>query len=616
MEKIININFQGRVIAIEEPAYDVLKEYSASLQRHFAKEESSEEIIGDIESRIGELMAARLKTAPCINIADLNDIIDSIGRIEDIEAEAAGDRQQAAYDQYDHRAGAGNAGKDQFHRNADDKVIAGVCSGIANRMNIDTLIVRILFVVFFGAFFWIYILLWIVVPAHSRTTHITRRLFRDPDGKVIAGVCSGLSNYFNIEAWKLRVLFLFPFIMTVLFNSVDIFNLFGHFHQGVFTGYFGSTFFVLYVVLWIAVPYAASPTDKMEMRGEKIDINTIKAATQARTENMYVPRPSGSGIGRVISILFKSFFLLIAGSIALSLFATLIGLVFAGTATMPFSDFVLDSWNQYVLTWTGIALTLGIPFLALVVWMIRRIMKVRSGSHYLGYIFTALWIGGILCCIVMAGLILRNFSVKSMVEEEVHLQQPSKGRLYVTVANTSIRPYHAARLGRWFGDWEDNDDNPFRIVSKDSLWLNTVQVNIEQSADSFFHVYQTRSSRGADVLDAKRTAGNVQFPVVQTDTIIALPKGFTISTKDKFRNQQVLVTVEVPLGKTIRLAKDIDDYSWFTVNTHGRVSCHTSHWSDDRNVYGTDKDYIMTATGLKNMDGTEVDKNADSDNDE
>ncbi len=615
MEKIININFRGRVIAIEEPAYDVLKQYSTSLQRHFAGEESSDEIIGDIESRIGELMAARLKTAPCINIADLNEIIDSIGRIEDMEAEATGDRQEE-YSPYDHRAAAGNAGKDQFHRNADDKVIAGVCSGIANRMNIDTLIVRILFVVFFGAFFWIYILLWIVVPAHSRSTHITRRLFRDPDGKVIAGVCSGLSNYFNIEAWKLRVLFMFPFIMSVLFNSVHIFSLFGHFHHGVFTGYFGSTFFVLYIVLWIAVPYAASPTDKMEMRGEKIDINTIKAATQARTENMYVPRQSGGGIGRAISILFKSFFLLIAGSIALSLFATLIGLVFAGAATMPFSNFVLESWNDYVLTWTGIALTLGVPFLALVVWMIRRIMKVRTSSHYLGYIFSVLWIGGILCCIVMAGMIVRNFSVKSMVEEEVHMQQPSKGHMYVTVANTSLRSYHYARFGRWFSDWDEDDDNPFRIVSKDSLWLNTVNVNIEQSPDSFYHIYETRSSRGNNMQEAKRIAGNIQFPVTQSDTIISLPKGFTISTKDKFRNQQVLLTIEVPLGKTVKLSNDINDYSWFTVNKHGHGTYHTSHWSDNKSIYGTDKDYIMTATGLKNMDGTEVDKTTDSDDDE
>ncbi len=616
MEKIININFQGRVIAIEEPAYEVLKKYSDSLQRHFAAEESSDEIIADIENRIAELMAARLKTAACINTADLDQIIESIGRVEDMDAEDTTDRQQT-YTGYEQKRAFNASGNDKFYRNADEKVLGGVCSGIAARMNIDTLIVRILFVVFFGAFFWVYVLLWMIVPAHSRTTHITRRLFRDPDSKVIAGVCGGLSHYFNIEAWKLRVLFLFPFIITVLFNSIHFLNFFNHVHNGLFTGYFGSTFFVLYVVLWIAVPYAVSATDKMEMRGEKIDINTIKAATHARTEPAYTNKPAGSGVGRVIGILFKSFFLLIAGSVALSLFAALIGLVFAGAAAMPFTDFVLDGSNQYLLAWTGVILTLSIPFLALAVWIIRRLMNVRSSSHYLGFIFAGLWICGIVCSLVMAGMIVRNFSVKNMVEEEVHLQQPSVGRLYVSVVNTPIRPYHYARYSRWFGgDWEDDDDHPFRLVSSDSLWLNTVKVNIEQSPDSFFHVYETRSGRGNTMLEAKRMAGNINFPIAQADTVISLPKGFTISNRDKFRNQQVLITVEVPLGKTVSLSKDINEYSWFTMNDRGHGVYATRHWDGGNGVYGRDKAYLMTATGLKNMDGTEVKEYEDEDDDE
>jgi len=85
MEKIININFQGRVIPIEETAYNRLKQYIDSLRTHFANEESSDEIINDIENRIAELFTERLKQgAPCIVSSDLNAVIDSIGRLEDI----------------------------------------------------------------------------------------------------------------------------------------------------------------------------------------------------------------------------------------------------------------------------------------------------------------------------------------------------------------------------------------------------------------------------------------------------------------------------------------------------------------------------------------------------
>jgi site-specific recombinase XerD len=51
MNKVININFQGRVIPIEEPAYEELKKYVESLRQYFANEEGKEEIINDIENR-------------------------------------------------------------------------------------------------------------------------------------------------------------------------------------------------------------------------------------------------------------------------------------------------------------------------------------------------------------------------------------------------------------------------------------------------------------------------------------------------------------------------------------------------------------------------------------
>ena len=57
MKQVININFQGRVVPIEVSAFDLLKNYTESLSRHFANEEGKDEIINDIESRIAELLS-------------------------------------------------------------------------------------------------------------------------------------------------------------------------------------------------------------------------------------------------------------------------------------------------------------------------------------------------------------------------------------------------------------------------------------------------------------------------------------------------------------------------------------------------------------------------------
>ena len=86
MKKIININFQGRVIPIEESAYETLKQYVDSLRRYFANEEGRDEIINDIESRIAELFSERLKRGTaCITDEDINAVIGSIGRPQDFD---------------------------------------------------------------------------------------------------------------------------------------------------------------------------------------------------------------------------------------------------------------------------------------------------------------------------------------------------------------------------------------------------------------------------------------------------------------------------------------------------------------------------------------------------
>ena len=88
MKKVININFQGRVIPIEESAYDMLKQYVESLRKFFANEEGRDEIINDIEGRIAELFGESLKKgSTCITEDDVNKIIESMGRPEDFEGD-------------------------------------------------------------------------------------------------------------------------------------------------------------------------------------------------------------------------------------------------------------------------------------------------------------------------------------------------------------------------------------------------------------------------------------------------------------------------------------------------------------------------------------------------
>ena len=198
MKKVININFQGRVIPIEETAYETLKQYVESLRRYFANEEGKDEIINDIENRIAELFDEKLKKgAVCIGDEDVSVVMASMGRPEDFEQEEAAYNPGATAN-----AGAGNYTQSaapepppaprRLYRAENDKVLGGVCAGVANYLRIDPAVVRIIFaLIAFGGFgfgFLLYIILWIVLPSKPLQTNVRKRLYRDPDNKMVGGV--------------------------------------------------------------------------------------------------------------------------------------------------------------------------------------------------------------------------------------------------------------------------------------------------------------------------------------------------------------------------------------------------------------------------------------------
>src|SRR5215217_3211242 len=149
MKKIININLSGRVIPIEDAAYERLQRYIESLRNYFAAEEGRDEIINDIESRIAELMNDKVrKGADAVTEADIEEIINTMGRVEDFEQAETAEPSGATSGQTfsNTHAAASSTGKrfrGRLYRDASDKILGGVCGGIANYMNVDPAIVRL-----------------------------------------------------------------------------------------------------------------------------------------------------------------------------------------------------------------------------------------------------------------------------------------------------------------------------------------------------------------------------------------------------------------------------------------------------------------------------------------
>lgn len=163
MNKIIQINLAGQAVSIDELAYKSLSEYLNTLENHFSNTEDGGEILADIEARIAELFFGKIKKGNAfINAADVKEAISLMGTPEDMGIdEDAGEHTNTSSQNY-----AYSTDKKLF-RDTDDRVLGGVCSGIAAYFDMDTSIVRIaviLLIVFTGIPLLAYFILWIVLP--------------------------------------------------------------------------------------------------------------------------------------------------------------------------------------------------------------------------------------------------------------------------------------------------------------------------------------------------------------------------------------------------------------------------------------------------------------------
>lgn len=654
MKKIININLSGRVIPIEDSAYEKLQGYIESLRRYFAKEESREEIINDIESRIAELLHEKIrKGAPAITDEDVSEVIASMGTVEDFEA-VENETATAASSSQQSNANTGytyaKREKRRLYRDSSDKMIGGVCSGIANYLGTDPAIVRILFaIISFGGFglgFLAYIILWIVLPPKDLNDFSGKRLYRNPDDKVISGVAGGLAAYFGKKASTIRLIFAAPLILNIVFGVLS----WPFFHEGSFVPniVFGSltgTFILAYIVLWIVLPEANSEYQKMEMRGEKVDVNRIRqnvregvdsmkgrmkdwseevkesaqnfstrakefAGTRGKTfaaEANEAARRTSRGLGHIIGVLFKAFFLFIAGTIAFALFVALIGLLIGGVGVWPLKNFILDGFWQNAYAWGTLLFFLGVPLLGFIIWLLRRIMKIKSQHNYLGWTFGGLWTLGWISVTLLVASLVNDFRMSNYKRpaHEMVITQPANGKMIVKVSEPEVE-YSGSMP--WI-----NIDGEGLDITRDTLRIANVKIeDILLSTDSNYHVEIKKYSRGRTVADAESKAQKLQFNSSYQDSILDLGSNIAIDKETKFRGQQVVVIIRVPAGKKIRFDETIDKLHSFniTINESRRWDRKRKRdWDIDDETFGykTNVDYIMGADGqLKDPDGSTV----------
>ncbi len=193
MKKTINVAIGGCSFTIDEDAYNTLDEYLERFKAAIKKTGGSMNVYDELEVRIADLLKGRLGARQVIDLTMAQEVIGQLGYPEG----------------YDKTEESGTAGTDEYHYSGTDG------------------------------------------------EKPVRKLFRDPDDKKLAGVCSGLALFLGVDVVLIRVIFLVALIC-------------------------GSAGFWIYLVIWIAAPEAKTATEKCELRGIPANAENIRRFTEGK----------------------------------------------------------------------------------------------------------------------------------------------------------------------------------------------------------------------------------------------------------------------------------------------------------------------------------------------
>ncbi|WP_129593534.1 PspC domain-containing protein [Seramator thermalis] len=608
MKKVININFQGQVIAIEETAFEILSQYIDNLKAYFSREECGDEIVNDIENRIAELFGNRLKLGfNCITDEDVESILASIGKPEDFDtdydelSDSTSGKKQSSF-QSKKESESSKEDQTRLYRNSNDKIIAGVCSGLGYHFKIDPVWFRLVFILLFSVLFWIYIILWIVLKPKPLESNASKRLYRNPTDRIIGGVCGGIATYFKIDSWIPRLIFAAPLLLNIIGMSSFSFFPWNKFFDNVhFNFEFNFSVFLVYIVLWIIIPKATTVKQKLEMMGEEEYIKSIRTAVSDNVANaksksdievsqyqsstllsedlnfddkkITLPPPppkdsatlkktvsepsERSGCLNAFIVLFKIIFFGFVGIFALLVIAALCALLFAGAAMMPLKALFIDAGMETNLLIFSAILIFVIPLIALVLWIIPNLLKNAKSRTIVGIVAAIFWFLGVSLAGMLATRIANKFKVDSVNEKIIDIAPFAGNTLHVEMARYG-NDYNMFDTA--FGITSDINGLPFYNLNEDSLLFANINLQVTQSEDSLFQVRMISSISSTDLRKAKSDLKDFSFPVWQKDSILYLPEFFATPVEQGFRNQNMVVEIAVPAGKTAVLSDDLDNY--------------------------------------------------------
>lgn len=484
MDKTVSISLGGFSFIVDDRAFFKLKNYLDEIRHSLHGMEGTEDILADVEVRIAELFKERLGAREVVNEQDVDHIVGIMGRPEQYVDE---DNEEAQ-------------GTDRS-------------TGSSQKYS-------------------------------STGERVKKKLYRDPDDKVIAGVLSGLAHYLGVETWVTRVIFIVLMFsdMFISLTSISV---------------------ISYIVLWIILPKADTASQKYEMFGQAGDFETIKKnANIAASEMKGVARDASGTLTKFFQVIFKIILIFIGVmfiSTGIGLIIGSVALLISATTDLPvefFGYFVDYPWQEWSMKLVAFLL-ITIPAILCILLGFRLISDRFKINKTFVFSSFAIWLVSMIAGALLVGSLMKNYTRNIEFAEKKAYTLSSDT---LTVAFDQYKDLKQRHI-----KWNFSDE--FGLVEFDGKLHKQISDDIEVKVSPNDQVFVEIEyySKGSSMENARNNADKIQYKYQMNaqgelilDNFLSLPKG------SKFRDQKVSIVIYVPKGKILH-TKNVDGVEAYDV---------------------------------------------------
>ncbi|AOW21835.1 PspC domain-containing protein [Urechidicola croceus] len=392
----------------------------------------------------------------------------------------------------------------------------------------------------------------------------SKKLFRDGDDKFLGGVASGTAHYVNIDVFWSRIIW---FISAFATSGASI---------------------LVYILMWILLPEAKSTSEKLEMKGEAVNIDNIekkireeinsvtervKDGTNNITEkisNADYQKYTGKAksgfqdfldtLGKILIVALKIFAKFVGAIIIFASVIALISLIVSaftiGTiGTLGLGDgavnFPTEIFNSYLPNWLIILFgffALAIPCILIFILGLKILSNnTKSFNKVTSLTLLAIWIISIAGIIFSIADFASRYKYKGMSTTKSDIELITNDTL--NIAMIGNEDYHDSKYYR-------NSD--IRVVYDNDikkLYSNDVDLDIRKSDTENTYLRIRKEARGGNYQSANENAEKLEYQFNLSGSDLKLDNYFLNEFSRSFFDQEIDVILYVPEGQIIYLDK-------------------------------------------------------------